>query len=137
MHGTWLADNEFFLATLRDYSEGAESVTGKVFVSFNADGTMKTDYREWTINVSYEGNEAKIRRHGVNTGTYSVTHEEMDFAEQKVGSTMTLTVAGVEMAITPDPATQLGASYTCSATVAAIEANDATLKLTRQDAAED
>ncbi len=139
LHGTWLADNEYFLATLKDYSAGAsaESVTGKVYVSFDADGTMKTDYRGWTIDVSYEGNETKIRRDGVNTGTYSTTNDSLDFAEKKVGSTMTLTVAGVDMAITPEPATQIGANYTCTATAAAIEANDATLKLTRQDAAED
>src|SRR5690606_5924764 len=63
--GTWRADNDFFLAAMRQFGTQVTSVDGQVTVAFAADGSYTTGYADWTITAVEEGIEVTVRRDGV------------------------------------------------------------------------
>lgn len=131
-HGTWIADNDFFLERLHEFGDEVNSVDGEVRLTFAPDGTLSTAYQDWTISAAVEGSEVQIFRSGVDTGTYTVTAHAIDLTETVMGSALTLKRGALEMPIEPIPAVYNEASYFCSAEEATIETADGELRLTRQ-----
>lgn len=129
--GVWLADNEYFLASMQEVGDAVDSVGGHVNLSFFADGTFTTEYNDWEINSSDEGDAVVIHRSGVDSGVYSVADGRLALEETEVGSSMTVSMGDMEMAVAPVPASFASAAFTCAATSASIEAPEGTLKLTR------
>lgn len=131
LHGTWLADNAFFLERIREFGTEVRDVSGQVLITFEPSGALATAYDNWTITGVSEGAEMRIIRHGVDTGTYEVTGATVRLTETKIGSALTLTSSGMEMSVPPRPSSYDGANYTCDAQSAEINTADGGLRLTR------
>lgn len=129
--GVWLADNEFFLAAMSQFGDEIKDVSGEVTVSFAADGAMTTVYDGWLITALVDGNSSTIERDGTDVGTFSATDSTITMSDDSVGSSLTVTAAGHEMNVPPEPVSYTDAEYACSATAASITTPDGTLQLTR------
>ena len=130
-NGTWLADNEFFLASFREFGDEPTSVTGEVHLTFAADGSVTTEYSGWRITMVVEGGESVITRNGVDEGTFTVNDDRVTIHEHNMGSVMALSAAGMEMVIPPEPVDYSEARYMCSASEASISTPDGTVLLSR------
>src|SRR5690606_24995750 len=97
-----------------------QDVSGRVLLEFASDGTLTTEYQDWTIFAVSEGMEVQIVRTGVDTGTYTVGDHSVDVNETHMGSTLTMKQGGTEFAIAPQPAVYAGAGYSCSASTATL-----------------
>src|SRR5690606_21343710 len=60
LHGTWTADNTFFLSAVRGFGDEVKGVTGEVVLTFAPDGALTTEYRDWRITAVSEGVEMTI-----------------------------------------------------------------------------
>lgn len=129
--GTWLADNEFYLVSIREYGDEIKDVTGQVTLDFAGNGTLTTTYQDWLITAVVEGTEVLISRDGTDTGVFSVAGDTVDLADTAVGSTMALIAAGTTMPVTPWSMEYTGAALTCDPSTASITTVDGTLLLTR------
>lgn len=132
LHGTWLADNEFFLESIRQFGDEITDVSGQVVIDFAADGTLTTDYQDWLITAQAEGIAVTIRRDGTDLGEYTATDSTVSFTDLEMGSMLHLSSAGMEMPIVPEPASYREASYTCDQTAASIVTPDGAMELIRQ-----
>lgn len=131
--GTWLSDNDLFLAQLDEIGEGViDDVTGNVFVTYEGDGSMKLDYQDWLITSSAEGVTVTIHRHGVDEGEYSATDTELTFRDTVIGSTTTVSGPGMNMSIDPEPAGYSNAPYTCGPEEITLTTLDGEVKMMRQ-----
>lgn len=131
LHGPWVADNEYFLQSIGEFGNEVHGVSGLVTLNFGADGSLTTEYRDWLITAIVEGDTVTIHRDGTDVGAFVATADKVSLSDTHVGSTMTLTAAGVAMYIDPDPAMYSNADYTCDQSAASITTLDGTLKLTR------
>lgn len=131
LHGSWLANNEYFLASMREFGDEPTSVTGEVTLSFNPDGTITSEYRGWRITMLTEGIESVITREGIDEGTFAATESHVDIQETSVGSMLSVAAGGVNMPITPEPAGYSQAQYTCDNADATITTPDGTVILSR------
>jgi hypothetical protein len=129
--GAWLADNEFYLVSIREYGDEIKNVTGRVTLDFSPDGTLTTTYQDWLITALVEGTEVLISRDGTDAGVFSVSGDTVDLADTAVGSTMALTAAGTVMPVAPWSMKYTGATLTCDPSTANITTVDGTLRLTR------
>lgn len=129
--GEWTADNEFFLATLEEFGTEAQSVTGAVVMEFSADGTTRTDYRDWTITAHTEGVSMQIVRTGVDTGAYVVSGDTISLRDAAIGSSLSVGGGGIDMELEPSPVDYVGAKVNCGPNLASITTGDGTLKLSR------
>ncbi len=132
LHGTWLADNAFFLARIQELGDEVHDVSGRVLLRFEGDGTLTTDYQGWTITARSHGLELQVTRAGVDTGRYSATEGTVNLSETHMGSTLTLKHGDLEMAIEPTPALYDNAVYSCDRDAASIVTADGELRLSRQ-----
>lgn len=132
LHGTWLADNAFFLERIQEFGDEVHGVSGRVILHFAADGTLTTEYQDWIISAVTEGMEVQIIRAGVDRGTYTISGQTLDLHETDIGSTLTMKRGSLEMPIDPHPAVYDGAAYSCGTDDATIETIDGALGLTRQ-----
>ncbi len=130
--GTWLADNAWFLGLMQGFGDEVHSVTGAVELEFREDGAMTTDYQDWRILASAEGHDVTVRRHGLDTGTYTATSTSLSFADTAIGSTIVLSGEGLEMSVAPTPNSVANATYTCDASTAQVHAPDGDLQLHRR-----
>lgn len=130
--GSWLADNAFFLASIREFGDEIKSVTGEVVITYATDGTLTTDYRAWEITAVAEGNTVTILRNGTDTGEYTATATGLSFADTAMGSALTLSGAGLNMAIDPEPAAYTDLPYTCDASALTLTTPDGTAEMTRR-----
>lgn len=131
LHGTWLADNAFFLERIREFGDEVREVSGQVFLRFDADGALATEYQDWTISAIAEGVDVEIVRVGVDTGTYVASGGDVHLNETEIGSMLTVRRGSVEMPIHPAPATYQAAAYSCSENAAEIRTADGALRLSR------
>lgn len=131
LHGTWVADNEFFLAGIQEFGDEVRSVDGRVVLEFSADGTLETDYQDWLITAVADGGEVQISRDGLDTGTFSATATTLTLVDDHVGSTLTLDASGFEMVLEPQPIAYSEVAYTCSPLSVHIVTADGELELTR------
>lgn len=131
LHGSWLADNEYFLASIREFGDEVKGVTGEVVLTFGEDGSLTTEYRDWVISAIADGVSVTIRRDGVDTGVYSVDADVLTVEETRIGSTLVMSASGADMTITPAAAAYADAPFDCDAAAAAITTVDGTLQLTR------
>lgn len=131
LHGTWQADNEFFLASIREFGDEVTDVSGVVEVHFAQAGTLTTHYREWRITATTEGVTATILREGVDEGTFEVNDRMIDLADTQIGSRITLSGEGMEMTIEPEPVHFMAAELECAPTSARIVTPTGTLLLSR------
>lgn len=129
--GTWNADNAFFLALLKQFGDQVQNVGGQVTVSYADDGTFTTTYADWNITAVEEGIEVVVRRNGTDSGVYTADETAMNFSDTQIGSAITMTGPGFEMAVEPIAAAYTNAPYTCDATTATITTQDGTLNLAR------
>lgn len=132
LNGTWLADNSFFLERIQELGDEVQEVSGKVFVRFDADGTMVTEYHDWMITAVTEGMHMQIVRAGVDRGTFLATQDTVRLNETNMGSMLTVTQGGLVMTIDPRPAAYEDAAYSCSEDAATLETVDGALRLERQ-----
>lgn len=131
LHGNWIANNDYFLASIREFGDEVKDVSGSVALSFGEDGSLTTVYKGWLITASADGNTMKIHRDGTDTGTFSATATTVSLTEAQIGSKMTLSAAGVDMNIDLTPISYTDADYRCEPMTASITTPDGTLKLTR------
>ena len=132
LHGTWLADNEFFLEAIRQFGDQITDVSGQVVVDFAADGSFTTDYQDWLISAQAEGVGVTIRRDGTDSGEYTATGSTVSLTDLEMGSMLHLSTAGMEMPVEPEPAAYRDVSYTCDQDTASIVTPDGAMQLTRQ-----
>lgn len=131
LHGTWIADNTFFLASVRAFGDEIQSVGGQVILQFDAEGTIDSHYQDWTITASAEGHTVQIMREGIDTASYSATEDMVTITDTRIGSTITMDGAGLNMTIDPEPVSYVDATYSCTPTQASILTVDGTLELSR------
>lgn len=131
LHGTWLADNAFFFAALREFGDEPTSVTGEVTLTFAPDGTLTTHYDAWQITASTEGHETVITREGIDRGTFTADETRITMNETDMGSTLAMNLAGTAMVIPAEPANYVGVAYTCAASDATINTPDGSVLLSR------
>ncbi|MDO5676175.1 MAG: hypothetical protein Q4G35_01570 [Propionibacteriaceae bacterium] len=132
LHGGWIAENSFFLASIREFGDEVQSVSGQVLLRFDANGTLTTEYQDWVITAVTDGMEVKIERVGTDTGTFSATSDTVSIADTDIGSTITMHAAGMDMTIDPHPASYNAAHYSCADDSATIETDDGVLQLSRE-----
>lgn len=131
--GTWLADNELFLAQLREFgTEAFSDITGQVLLTYEADGTLRTDYQDWEMTATVEGEGMTIHRHGTDTGMYTATDTELSWHDEAIGSQITTGAAGISMAIQPEPAAYDRVPYTCDDDEVTLSTHDGDAHLYRQ-----
>lgn len=131
--GTWLADNELFLAQLREFgTEAISNVTGQVILTYEADGTLRTDYQAWEMSATVEGQGMTIHRHGIDTGVYTATDTELTWHDESIGSQITTGAAGISMEIQPEPAAYDRVPYTCDDDEVTLSTHDGDAHLYRQ-----
>lgn len=103
MIGTWEVDNQSFADILQKAGElegvdiGLQSVTGTATAVFAADGTGSTTYKNWTITMAMEGNEAVIEREGTDLINWSVSGDTLSIEEDELASKVTMTLGGMVM----------------------------------------
>jgi hypothetical protein len=132
LHGTWLANNDFFLASIREFGDEVKSVSGEVTLAFHDDGTVRTEYRGWIISSEVEGMSVKIERNGTDHGTFAVTDDTVTIEETSVSSALVMTGEGFNMTVDAAPVNYHNAGYTCDERSATISTTDGTLQLDRQ-----
>lgn len=129
--GTWEADNEYFLAAIREFGDEIKDVSGKVTVTFSPGGQTRTVYEGWRIEASVEGSSSVIERNGLDVGDFSATDSIVSITETTMGSQLVVTAAGQKMHVPAAPVDYTDAQYTCSADEASITTPDGSLRLTR------
>lgn len=129
--GEWEADNAYFLAQMQDFGDVIDDVTGRVTLNYAPDGTFTTNYQDWTITGSTEGQAVSIHRTGVDEGIYTVNGDTISFEDTNMGSTMTISAAGMNMTVDPDAAFYTEATFTCDATTVRVVTTDGDMILTR------
>lgn len=130
--GEWLADNDLFLAQMREFGDQMQDVTGEVILVFTANGELTTRYEDWSMTAISEGIEMTIHRGGVDEGTYSVTGDTMSVTDTSVGSTVSVSGAGINMAVPAHPVHFEGAPFTCSGDAATVTTTDGVMQLQRR-----
>lgn len=131
LHGTWLADNDYFLAAMQDFGDAIDKVTGRVTLTFSRDDTLATEYSDWLLSGTDEGAAVSISRIGIDTGVYSISDGTVTIEETSVSSGLTVTAAGAAMSIAPVPVFYSNAAFTCDEASASISTPDGTILLTR------
>ena len=131
LHGTWLADNAFFLQSLQEFGDEPTDVSGAVTMDFAADGSLVTDYDDWTMTFIVEGATSILTRTGTDLGTYTADDTSISIRDAEVGSVLTLEAMGTSMVIPPDPVDYFEVDYTCSADDLSIVTPDGTLLMSR------
>lgn len=129
--GEWLADNDYFLSLMQELGDEVDGVTGSVILTFSADGTMLTHYQDWLITAFSDGEQVTIHRDGLDDGEFSVEGGQLSLRDTTVGSVTTVSAAGFEMVVEPEPALQTSVDFTCSPDTAAVSTPDGELKLSR------
>lgn len=129
--GEWEGDNEYFLAQMQEFGGVVDDVTGRVTLTYAPDGTFTTNYQDWTITGSAEGQAIAITRTGMDQGTYSIQGDIIGIRDTTMGSTTTLTAAGMTMSVDPEPVSYTEATFTCDASTAKIVTEDGDMILTR------
>ena len=134
LEGTWLVDNEYFLAQFKDIG-GSEltEVTGKVTQAFDATGVVVTVYDDWRIDSVAEGVETSIIRSGTDRGTFIADGLTLSLHETEIGSKLVVSAAGMEQVHAANALSFSEVSYACDATTASIAAPDGTANLARID----
>src|SRR5690606_23858674 len=92
--GAWEADNSFFLASIQQFGDEVQSVTGSVVLNFDQGGTVSTQYNDWTVNALVEGMTSTIQRAGTDHGTYEVEGNSVTLQDTEVGSQISVSAAG-------------------------------------------
>lgn len=57
-----------------------------VILHFAADGTLTTEYQDWTISAVSEGMEVQIIRAGIDRGTDTISGQTLDLHETDIAS---------------------------------------------------
>lgn len=130
--GEWLADNDLFLTQMREFGDQMQDVTGEVILVFTANGELTTRYEDWSMTAISEGIEMTIHRGGVDEGTYSVTGDTMSVTDTSVGSTVSVSGAGINMAVPAHPVHFEGAPFTCLGDAATVTTTDGVMQLQRR-----
>jgi len=130
LQGTWLADNDFWLASIREFGDEIKAVDGRVLLAFDDSGGYQTEYVGWRITAEAEGHVVTISREGTDTGEYTANDTTLSLRDTVIGTELKLSGA-VEMTIAPEPASYANAPYTCGATNLTINTVDGELRMTR------
>lgn len=130
--GTWIADNAFFLASMQEFGDQTKDVSGEVVLTFDANGTLTTEYKKWRITAVSEGVEVKLNRSGTDKGKWSADDKSMTLKDTEMTSKLTMTGPGMNMTVDSKPANYSKVSYTCSATAATVSTPDGAMKMTRR-----
>lgn len=130
--GTWLGDNDFFLAKMQEFGDEAKNVTGDVLLTFDHAGSLTTKYQGWRILFVAEGREITLNRSGVDKGTWSANDKTVSLKETDMESTLEMTGQGMSMSVPSDPVDYSDATYTCTATTASITTPDGVMQMTRR-----
>lgn len=133
LEGTWLSDNEFFAASLNEIAgDMIQDVTGEVFLTFEPDGSLVTEYRNWQLQAVQERTPMTIKRNGSDFGEYSLGDGTITFADQHMESVLTVSTAEFNMEVDPYPAAYADVPYTCDGDTASVVTPDGTATLQRQ-----
>lgn len=137
--GEWLVDNKNIQAYMESVSSGASvATTGRVILTYNADGTSVTNYDRWTHTMKVEGGTSVVERHGIDQGTYTATESgTFSGADTSIGSVTKMTATGaggesIAMSVDPEPSVFNSGKYTCSGNTMTVIVDGYTLGLSRQ-----
>lgn len=130
--GEWEADNSFFLASIQQFGDEVQSVTGSVVLNFDQGGTVSTQYNGWTVDALVEGMTSTILRTGTDHGTYEVEGNSITLQDTEVGSQISVTAAGQTMTVAPVPVSYASAGFTCDSSTAVITTPDGDMRMTRR-----
>lgn len=131
LHGAWLADNEHFLESMREFGDEITGVSGEVTLTFTDDGAITTEYRGWRITAVAEGMESVITREGVDRGSFTSDEHRVNIHETDMNSILTVSIGGADMVVSPEPVDYSQAEYTCGESDAAISTPDGNVILSR------
>lgn len=129
--GTWTADNDFFLAQMKEFGDEITGVTGAVMLTFGDYGELVTEYHDWTISARSDGADITIVRSGTDRGTYSALAEMLSITETQMGTSISVSGGGMQMSIPTEPAVYTNAAYTCGPSSAVVTTADGAMTLTR------
>lgn len=130
--GTWGADKAFFIDQFKELGTAPTEVGGEVIVTFGADGTMSTDYREMSVTFASEGTETTVVRTGVDSGTYEATDTTISMEGTQADSVLTLSMLGTENVMEGVPWDAVDWNYTCVGDQATITGPDSAILLIRK-----
>lgn len=131
LHGTWLADNQFIFASATE-EVSFDEITGEVFLTYAPGGTLTTDYREWRMVSSNEGEQVTVTRNGVDHGEYTLGNGTISFTDLELTSVLTVSAADVEMTQVPEPVNQRDIAYTCEGDLTTMETSEGIFSMKRQ-----
>lgn len=132
LEGTWLANNEFALASMREFGDEIKSITGTVVLEFKPHRQTITTYNSWTISAEVENIDVRIIRSGVDSGRWDATEDRLTVAEDVVGSIVQMVGKDMNMTVPGSGVYFNDVEYTCTGDTAVIYAPDGTVELTRQ-----
>lgn len=133
LHGTWLADNQFMRTMISGYGgEALNEVTGAVLLTYDPNGALTTEYREWRLVSSDQGEQITIRRDEIDLGEYTLGNGTISFADLELGSMLTVSAADFEMNQIPEPTHLRDIPYTCEGDLATMEIPEGRFTMERQ-----
>jgi hypothetical protein len=120
--GSWLADNDAFLAAMTEAAAGLpikwDAVTGALRLDIGLDGSVVTTYDNWTQTSTLGGaGTALVSVIGVDTSTIAFADDgTYSVSATQIGSQTQLSASGVVLRAGPSQDALLGgaATYTCS-----------------------
>ncbi len=130
--GSWLADNKFLLARMKEIADEMKDVTGEVVVTFGADGSMRTTYDKWHITAVTQGMPSTIERNGDDKGTFTASDTSINLKEDRVTSTLKVTAGGHSMAVPANPVVYTNAAFVCNESTLTITTPDGPMRMTRR-----
>lgn len=136
--GTWLADNQQLGSLFRNAAAGTDAAgslsdpTGKVLMTFGAEGQYSVTYEDWTMVMSQDGVTMELIRNGTDEGDYDATDEgAVEWAEFTIGSSATLKSPVGAIEIASDPSGSSG-TFVCEGDSLEITVGDDTTAFDRQ-----
>lgn len=130
--GQWTADPTFFASQFAETGAEKVEIGGEVIVSFNADGTMSTDYQDMTVTFVSDDEETTIVRRGVDSGTYVATDSKISIEDTTIESELTLSMMGTENVMPGAGYDIVDWDYTCVGDQSTMTGPDSSILLIRR-----
>lgn len=136
--GTWLADNKQLGSLFKNAAAGTDAAgavsdpTGKVLLTFGAQGEYGVEYQNWTMALSQDGMTIELVREGTDSGSYKATDDgSVEWTENSMNSVVTMKTPGGSHQVTGE-ATSTSGTFACEQDTLEITAEGSTMALDRQ-----
>lgn len=118
--GNWVPHREEFAKMMAgDTTKLVTGIDGDMFLSIRPDGTVNTNYENWTYTFTVDEATVTIVKDGTDEGAYTVADDgSVDITDTNIGSTTTanMDIGGMVMdqEVEPQPSVFSLATLTCS-----------------------